>query len=55
MGLRIEVVVNNHKGEIPAGFTVRYVVAHPRLDPQCAAAGLNCTIVGKANWNALSV
>jgi thiamine biosynthesis protein ThiS len=55
MGLRIEVVVNGEQREIPAGLNVRQMLLHLGLDPQRVAVELNRTIVGKANWDAMSV
>jgi thiamine biosynthesis protein ThiS len=55
MGLRIEVVVNGEEREIPAGLNVRQMLEHLGLDPQRVAVELNRAIVGKANWDAISV
>jgi thiamine biosynthesis protein ThiS len=55
MGLRIEVVVNGEKRGIPAGLNIRQMLVHLGLDPQRVAVELNRAIVGKANWDAMSV
>jgi thiamine biosynthesis protein ThiS len=55
MGLRIEVLVNGGKREIPAGLSVRQMLVHLGLDPQRVAVELNRAIVGKANWDSTSV